>query len=135
MGNLDKQVGRLDEARRNLEIALVIHREVGDLRSEGVRHGDLGDLSRQEGQTDEARGRFDDGERLLRSVGDPLELAKFLTLRIRFEMAMGRRDEGLALLRESEALARQAQSSPGSSLMLRLAELRQSLDDGDSAGS
>jgi hypothetical protein len=78
--------------------------------------GNLGSLDRAQGRMDEARAAFVEGERLLRQVGDRLELAKLLCGRVMLEVAGGLTEPGAAFLAEAEAIGVDSGVGPESEL-------------------
>ena len=60
----------VEEARRHLEAALAIHREVGNRRNEGVALGNHGWLRLEQGALDEARAALEEALAIAREVGN-----------------------------------------------------------------
>lgn len=118
----------MDEARVHYDEALAVLRDGGNRRSEGIVLGDLGELHMVQGRMDEARASLEAGERLLRTVHDPLELGKLLATRTRLEHAAAQPDEARQTLAEAESLADQVGAGHDSDLRHALAKARAALE-------
>ena len=66
---LQQALGLLKAATVNYQAALAIHRELGNRRSEGISHINLGDLSRDLQQSGQAMSHYENALRILREVG------------------------------------------------------------------
>ena len=101
------RVGRLEEARRHAEEALIIHRQLGDRRLEGILLGDLGVYHNSMGRTEDARRHYEEALAIHREVGDHRQegivlgnLASLGLLQGRMEEARCRFEEALAVHRK-----------------------------------
>jgi predicted ATPase len=126
LGELDLSEGRTESARERLQAALVILQEVGDAFYGGVFLGALAELQATSDMT-AARASLDQGEALLRDVGEQAALAIFLCRRGRIEMTDGNPEAAQAALTEAEGLAQALDASEDSSVARAVAALRQSL--------
>jgi tetratricopeptide (TPR) repeat protein len=70
MGNLYRTMGQMEDAHSNLESALAIHREVGNLRLEGMCLGELGELHREQGRLEDAHRSLEAALAMHRQVGN-----------------------------------------------------------------
>jgi predicted ATPase/Tfp pilus assembly protein PilF len=70
LGHAEKDSDRLQEALTHFQAALVIHRELGDRRNEGIAIANLGTLHRLQGRMDEARDHYEAALAIHREVGD-----------------------------------------------------------------
>jgi len=70
IGTAYREQGRLDEARAEYEAALVVHREVGDLRAESTVITSLGNVHRLQGRTELARQHYEQALAINRRRGD-----------------------------------------------------------------
>ena len=119
----------MEETRECFEAALAISREVGHRLLEGHVLGDLGQLHAKTGCFEEARVSLAEGEKLMREVGDLLQLGNFLCQRSRCEHLAGDTAAASKFLAEAEALAEQTDLGPDSDLGREITKLRQALED------
>lgn len=132
LGNLaevDMLLGRYAEAREGLHAALELARQTRQKPFEGAVLGTLGGLLARLGQEPAARQAYDDGERVLREIGDLANLSRLLYQRARFELAQGNRTAAVALHAELARLAGELHLGNDSELGAQIAELQAALDD------
>ncbi len=127
LGALEREQGRLDEARDHYDQALAIHRAVGNRRYEGAVLAHLGDLLAQCGQRDQARALLAVGEAHLRELGENLELAALLCVRGHLELDAGEWAKAAAALEEAVGNAAAVGVEPDSQLWKDIAKLRDAI--------
>ena len=71
LGQLSIEQGRLEEGRVNMEMALSIHREVGNRRLEAIALGNLGPIHLIQGRVAQAQACHEDAIAIARQVGNP----------------------------------------------------------------
>lgn len=96
---------------------------MGQRSFEGSAHGSLADALTQQGRFNEARDALRLGERLLKEVGNPFELAKLMRIRGRMEARSGDIELAGALHAEAEAVAASIDAGPNSELVRESARL------------
>ena len=124
LGMLRQELHQHAAARAPLESALAIARDIGARHLEGVTLGALAAALSSEGHLDEALERAIGGERLLRAVGDTMELAKLLCVFARLHHLRQDPHAAAATLAEAEALAATLGVTPGSELGQAVARAR-----------
>jgi predicted ATPase/class 3 adenylate cyclase len=128
IGELHQTLGEFALAQANYDEALRIHREVGNRRFEGGVMGSLGGLLARQGQLEAGLQMLEAGERLLRQVDDPLDLAKLLCVKGSAALAGGNADAARSALAEAESISARLGAEPASDLGQQIETLRRSLD-------
>lgn len=127
IGQLHHALGELEQARAHYDEALRIHREVGNRRFEGGELGNLGALLAAQGQIDAGLQAMAAGERLLRQVDDPLDLAKLLCLKGSTALTGGHAEVARSALVEAQSISARLGAEPASDLGKGIDELRRAL--------
>jgi len=127
IGELHHALGEFEQAFAHYDEALRIHREVGNRRFEGGVLGALGTLLVGQGQIEAGLQALEAGERLLRQVDDPLELAKLLCVKSSTALAGGNADTARSALAEAESISARLGVEPTSDLRKRIETLRRTL--------
>jgi tetratricopeptide (TPR) repeat protein len=99
-----QEQGKPDEARRACDRAVECHRVFGSRLLEGHAVGQLGDVERGDGRLEAARTCYAEAAVIAREVADLDATARWLVSLGSAEVDLGRRDVGLALIDEGEAL-------------------------------
>ena len=132
LGNLaeiDMLLGHHAAAREGLHAALELTRQTRQKPFEGAVLGTLGRLLAQLGEAPAARQAYDDGERVLREIGDLANLSRLLYERARFELAQGDLEAAVVRHAELARLAAELHLADDSELGRQLAQLQAELDD------
>jgi predicted ATPase len=116
LGMLHQELNQHAAARPPLEAALIIARDIGARHLEGVTLGALAAALSSEGHLDEAHERAIGGEQILRALGDKMELAKLLCVRVLLHHQRQDPAAAAATLAEAEALAAALSVTPESEL-------------------
>ncbi len=124
VGGLHRARGEFTQARDCFEQALAIHREVGNPPFEGAALAQLGEVLVTIGQAEKGLRAVLEGERLLRSIDSPLQLAWALCVKGQAVLAGGDRAAAQAAVREAETISAALGAQPGSELGRALAALR-----------
>jgi len=128
IGELHQALGEFEQARLHYYEALRIHREVGNRRFEGGVLGSLGDLLAAHGQTEPALQALQAGERLLREIDDPLDLAKLLCKKGRAAFAGGDAASAGEALAEAQSISAKLGAESASDLGRQIEALSSSLN-------
>jgi hypothetical protein len=115
--------GRTDEALACAQASVAAARSLAGVRGVGTGLGRLAEVHRLRGERTACREALDEGERILRALGDRVSLGLLLQTRIRLALDEGRGDEVGPMLREVGALMRAVGAGPESQLGRGLAEL------------
>jgi len=134
LGDLERHLGGVDEARRRYEEAERLHRDERDNLGLANALLSLGDLERHLGGVDEARRRYEEAERLFRDERDNLGLANALLSLGDLESRLGGVDEARRRYEEAERLYRDERSNLGlANALLSLGDLERRLGGVDEA--
>jgi tetratricopeptide (TPR) repeat protein len=126
-GQLLLDGGRVDEARAQLEQALVLSRALSLRSMEGLVQSRRGELLLGQGRLAEARATLSEGEASLREHGDSEQLAELLCVRGQLDIAEQDVDGARHALAEAEASPAAADAGPGTRLSRGIATLREAL--------
>ena len=127
IGKLQQMLGKPELARVHYDEALGIHREVGNRRFEGGVLGDLGELLAEQGRIEPSLQAMEAGERLLREVDDPLDLAKLLCGKGLAALASGDSETARSALTEAVSICTRLGAQPESDLGQSVERLRQAV--------
>ena len=133
LGNLGMTYDALqlrEPARRNYETALVVARRLEDRRTQGQVLGYFGLLQAREGEFDGARASFEEGERLLRELSDPLSRGLLLCCRAEAEQLGGASAAAAVALDEARVIAAEIGTSADSELGLAVQRAAAALEAG-----
>jgi tetratricopeptide (TPR) repeat protein len=127
LGNLLRDQGKTEDARAHFDLALAIHRDVGNRKSEGSILGSLGELLARQGRFGDASEALRTGEALLREVGDQLGLVVLLCDRGLAEIAAADRNAARSALAAAEEVANAMGLAVDSEARDRMITLREAL--------
>ena len=105
LAGLEIAENRYEAAQTCVDLALQRHRELGNRAYIGMTLGMLAELLALQGRHGEAQEPLQEGEVLLRSIDNPLDLAELLCLKGRVALAGGQVELARSTLRECEAIA------------------------------
>ncbi len=112
------RTGHVDEACRELEAALAIHRETDNWRGEVYVLGNLGNVYQERGDMNEARPRFDEALRIAREKGGRAEEGKLLSNLGNVHLEQARLEEARAHYEAALAIDRELGDQAGEGLAL-----------------
>ena len=132
LGELERMLGRNDEARAAYTEARALYRAVENRLGEANVLLGLGELERMLGRNDEARTAYTEARALYRAVENRLGEANVLLGLGRLEHKLGRNDEARAAYTEARALYRAVGDRLGeANVLLGLGELKRMLGRND----
>ena len=134
LGDVSFVQGKLEEAREYYEECLEIDRRIQSRRYEGVHRGSLGQLLVQEG--DAARGfeLLDEGESLLREVGDQMKIGELLCKKGLAHLEVADEEAARSAFAEAEELREETGAGGMSELGQWLEKLESALQDRSATG-
>ena len=124
LAELEIAENRFDAARVCADLALQRHRALGNRAYIGMTLGLLAKLLTLQGRPGEAQEPLQEGELLLRTIDNPLELAELLCVKGQTAMANGQTELARAALQECEAIAQRLAAASETRLKPGIAALR-----------